>query len=183
MRRCTNFSKFINGPLKDDFDLDILAKSKPVMGVDDLLLGLTHHWSQDTSIFPTEDDRLDLPTIMLFQAYTACRPAELVDGTKSRGDKDPLLDDPKDEYADAQMLDVQTINETFTSQRTPRVKIREPTLTCDHEGESDFELDSEFDLESDFDEALFDKADGYDSDVRSDTYSNSSDDGGESDGK
>lgn len=34
----------------------------------------------------------DLP-IMLFQAYTACRPAELVDGTKTRGGKDLLLDD------------------------------------------------------------------------------------------
>ncbi|KAL9481131.1 hypothetical protein ACSS6W_005917 [Trichoderma asperelloides] len=43
--------------------------------------------------FPAEDDRLDLPSIMLFQAYTACRPAELVDGTKTRGGKDPLLDD------------------------------------------------------------------------------------------
>lgn len=63
------------------------------MGVDDLLLGLTHHWSRDTSIFPTEDDRLDLPALMLFQAYTACRPAELVDGTKSRGAQDLLLDD------------------------------------------------------------------------------------------
>ena len=62
------------------------------MGVGDLLLGLTHHWSRDQSVFPTEDDRPDVPTIMLFQAYTACRPAELVDGTKSRGAKDPLLD-------------------------------------------------------------------------------------------
>ena len=65
------------------------------MGVDDLLLGLTHHWSRDRSVFPTEDDRLDLSAIMLFQAYTACRPAELVDGTKSRAGKDPMLDDPE----------------------------------------------------------------------------------------
>ncbi|KAG5817841.1 hypothetical protein H9Q74_009960 [Fusarium xylarioides] len=67
------------------------------MGVDDLLLGLTHHWSRDTSVFPTEDDRLDLPTIILSQAYSACRPAELVDGTKSRGHQDPLLEGP-DEF-------------------------------------------------------------------------------------
>lgn len=44
-------------------------------------------------MFPTEDDRLDVPAIMLFQAYTACRPAELVDGTKCRGASDPMLDD------------------------------------------------------------------------------------------
>ena len=63
------------------------------MGVDDLLLGLTQHWCRDRSVFPTEDDRLDLATIMLFQSYTACRPAELVDGTKCRGGQDPLLED------------------------------------------------------------------------------------------
>ncbi|KAF2181317.1 hypothetical protein K469DRAFT_729448 [Zopfia rhizophila CBS 207.26] len=89
--------KYINGTLRVEFDLDVLPKPKPVMGVDDLLLGLTHHWSRDRSIFPTEDDRLDVPTIMLFQAYTACRPAELVDGSKSRGGKDPLLDEPGDQ--------------------------------------------------------------------------------------
>ncbi|KAM0492529.1 hypothetical protein ACHAP8_009884 [Fusarium lateritium] len=66
---------------------------KYINGVDDLLLGLTHHWSRDTSVFPTEDDRLDLPTIMLFQAYSACRPAELVDSTKRRGRGDPLLEE------------------------------------------------------------------------------------------
>lgn len=67
------------------------------MGVNDLLLGLIQHWCRDISVFPTEDDRLDLPTIMLFQAYSACRPAELVDGTKSRGHQDPLLEGP-DEF-------------------------------------------------------------------------------------
>jgi hypothetical protein len=73
------------------------AGSKPVMGVDDLLLGLTHHWCRDRSVFPTEGDRLDLSAIMLFQTYTACWPAELVDGTKSRGGKDPMVDDSDDE--------------------------------------------------------------------------------------
>jgi hypothetical protein len=109
----TNLLKYINGYLKDKFNLDVLAECKPVMGVDDLLLGLTHHWSRDTSIFPTEDDRLDLPTIMLFQAYTACRPAELVDGTKSRGGNDPLLDD--DEHMDAHMLKAIPHTESETS--------------------------------------------------------------------
>lgn len=87
------------------FNLDCSPGPKPVLGVDDLLLGLTHHWARDQSIFPTEDDRLDVPTIMLFQAYTACRPAELVDGTKSKGKKDPLLDDPDDGDSDIVMRD------------------------------------------------------------------------------
>ncbi|KAM3550109.1 hypothetical protein ARSEF4850_008511 [Beauveria asiatica] len=84
---------YIGNELKHKFNLDDQPGSKPVLSVDDLLLGLTHHWSRDRGVFPTEDDRLDLPAIMLFQAYTACRPAELVDGTKCRGASDPMLDD------------------------------------------------------------------------------------------
>ncbi|EJP61152.1 FluG domain-containing protein [Beauveria bassiana ARSEF 2860] len=90
---CEEIRKYINDKLKTKFNLDDEPGSKPVLSVDDLLLGLTHHWSRDRSVFPTEDDRLDVAAIMLFQAYTACRPAELVDGTKRRGTGDPLLDD------------------------------------------------------------------------------------------
>ncbi|KAM7183511.1 FluG domain containing protein [Rhypophila sp. PSN 637] len=79
--------KYIQGLLTEGFDLDKMPKDKP---------GLTHHWSRDRSVFPTEDDRLDLATIMLFQSYTAGRPAEFVNGTKSRGRKDPLLDELED---------------------------------------------------------------------------------------
>ncbi|KAK9438308.1 FluG domain-containing protein [Metarhizium brunneum] len=92
-----DFRQYINGHLTVTFNLDDQAGSKPGMGVDDLLLGLTHHWWRDRSVFPTEGDRLDLSAIMLFQSYTACRPAELVDGTKSRGGKDPMLGDSDDE--------------------------------------------------------------------------------------
>lgn len=64
---------------------------------DDLLLSLVQHWARDESIFPTEDDRLDLPMIMLFQAYTGCRPAELVHAPRGQGLQDPLADeDPHD---------------------------------------------------------------------------------------
>lgn len=50
-----------------------------MLGSDDLLLLLTHLWARDTSVFPTEDHRLALATIMLLLIYTACRPAEMVD--------------------------------------------------------------------------------------------------------
>jgi integrase len=53
-----------------------------VLGADDLVLLLTYHWAQDTSIFPTEDQRLALAAIMLLLIYTGCRPAELVDAAK-----------------------------------------------------------------------------------------------------
>jgi hypothetical protein len=78
------------------FELDTSAKLKPVTGPDDLLLLLVQHWARDESIFPTEDDRLDLPTIMLFQSYTGCRPAELVHAPRGRGLQDPLDEDTDD---------------------------------------------------------------------------------------
>lgn len=53
-----------------------------MLGSDDLLLLLTHLWARDTSIFPTEDQRLSFATIMLLLIYTGCRPAELVDAQR-----------------------------------------------------------------------------------------------------
>jgi hypothetical protein len=66
------------------------SKPKPVAGPDDLLLLLTHHWARNESVFPTEDDRLDIATIMLFQAYTGGRPAEFVHVSKGKASQDPL---------------------------------------------------------------------------------------------
>jgi len=48
--------KYINTVLKVDFDLDGISKPKPVVGPDDLLLLLSHHWARDESVFPTEGD-------------------------------------------------------------------------------------------------------------------------------
>lgn len=67
-----------------------MPKPKPVAGADELLLLLTHHWARDESVLPTEDDRLDIATITLFQAYTGGRPAEFVDASKGDACKDPL---------------------------------------------------------------------------------------------
>jgi hypothetical protein len=86
----TNLAKYINGTLKDKFGLDTTAKAKPVAGPDDLLLLLVQHWARDQSIFPTEDDRHDVATIMLFQSYTGGRPAEFVHSSKGKAADDPL---------------------------------------------------------------------------------------------
>lgn len=59
-------------------------------GPDDLLLLLTQLWARDRSAFPTEDDRHDVATIMLFQAYTGGRPAEFVHVSKGKASQDPL---------------------------------------------------------------------------------------------
>ncbi|KAG4027417.1 hypothetical protein MFRU_030g00530 [Monilinia fructicola] len=82
--------KYINGTLKIKFGLDTSSKPKPVAGPDDLLLLLTQHWSGDESVFPTEDDRHDVATIMLFQSYTGGRPAEFVHSSKGKAGEDPL---------------------------------------------------------------------------------------------
>ena len=66
------------------------SKPKPVSGPDDLLLLLVQHWARDKSVFPTEDDRLNVATIMLFQSYTGGRPAEFVHASKGKASQDPL---------------------------------------------------------------------------------------------
>ncbi|KAG9232492.1 FluG domain-containing protein [Amylocarpus encephaloides] len=81
---------YINTVLKDDFDLDTTSKPKPVVGPDDLLLLLVHHWARDESVFPTEDDRHDVATIMLFDSYTGGRPAEFVHASRGKANQDPL---------------------------------------------------------------------------------------------
>lgn len=67
-----------------------MPKPKPLAGVDALLLLLTQHWARDESIFRTEDDRLDFPTVTLFLAYTGGRPAEFVHASKNAASQDPL---------------------------------------------------------------------------------------------
>ncbi len=67
-----------------------MSKPKPVARPDDLLLLLVQHWARDKSVFPTEDNRLDITTIMLFQSYTGSRPAEFVYSSKGKASQDPL---------------------------------------------------------------------------------------------
>lgn len=59
-------------------------------GLDDLLLLLVEHWARDEHVFPTEDDRHYVATILLFQSYTGCRPAEFVHSSKGKASEDPL---------------------------------------------------------------------------------------------
>lgn len=82
--------KYVNGTLKDEFGLDTTSKPKPVAGPDDLLLLLVQHWARDAHVFPTEDDRHDLATLLLFQSYTGGRPAEFVHSSKGKASEDPL---------------------------------------------------------------------------------------------
>jgi hypothetical protein len=68
--------------LGEEFELDPTPKDKPVLGSDDVLLLLTHLWARDTCVFPTEDQRHTLATILLLSIFTGARPAELVDAMK-----------------------------------------------------------------------------------------------------
>jgi hypothetical protein len=87
------------------FGLDNTVKSKPVLGVDDLLLLLNHHWARDTSTFSTERHRVQFALILLLLFGTGCRPAELVDGKKKR--KENLSSDDDDLEGDVAMSGVE----------------------------------------------------------------------------
>ncbi|KAH7258062.1 hypothetical protein BKA59DRAFT_471345 [Fusarium tricinctum] len=56
---CEEIVKYINGNLKVGFGLDNLPKPKPVMGVNDLLLGLIQHWCRDILLDVMDDTELD----------------------------------------------------------------------------------------------------------------------------
>ncbi|KFY93086.1 hypothetical protein V500_03919 [Pseudogymnoascus sp. VKM F-4518 (FW-2643)] len=70
----------------DTLPLDRTVKSKPVLGVDDLLLLLNCHWARDKSVYRTERQRVQYALILLLLFGTGCRPAELVDAKRKRRD-------------------------------------------------------------------------------------------------
>jgi hypothetical protein len=82
--------KYINGILKVDFDLDTTSKPKPMARPDDLLLILVQHWACDKSVFLIKDDRHDVATIILFQAYIGGQLAGFVHALKGKASEDPL---------------------------------------------------------------------------------------------
>ncbi|KAJ8068111.1 hypothetical protein OCU04_003683 [Sclerotinia nivalis] len=82
--------KYINGILKIKFGLDTLSKPKSVVGPDDLLLLLVQYWVCNEFVFPIEDDRYDVATIMLFQSYTDGRSAEFVHSSRGKVGEDPF---------------------------------------------------------------------------------------------
>jgi hypothetical protein len=51
---------------------------------------LVQYWARDEYVFPTEDNRYDITTILLFQSYTGGRPAEFVYSSKGKASEDPL---------------------------------------------------------------------------------------------
>lgn len=85
--------------------MDTTSKPKAVAGPDDLLLMLIHHWARDESVFPIEDDRHDVATVMLFQAYTGGRPAEFVHSSRGKAGDDPL-DEREETTTDERVLEV-----------------------------------------------------------------------------
>ena len=102
--------QYLRVELVKDFGLSTTVKPKPVLGPNDILLLLTHHWARDTCTFPTEDQRVSFAAILLFFIYTGCRPAELVDSSKSRNGCQASwddLDDPDSEGPDCEGQDLE----------------------------------------------------------------------------
>ncbi|KFY15461.1 hypothetical protein V491_05669 [Pseudogymnoascus sp. VKM F-3775] len=70
----------------DTLPLDRTVKSKPVLGVDDLLLLLNCHWACDKSVYHIERQRVRYMLILLLLFGTGHRPIELVDAKRKRRD-------------------------------------------------------------------------------------------------
>ena len=127
-------------------------------GPDDLLLLLVQHWARDESVFPTEDDRHDLATIVLFLAYTGGRPAEFVHSSKGKASQDPLGEAEEANKAEQ------------TQQSAGKDYNREDEIdgSLDYDDDSDagdgpeFDVDDLFDSDDEADEEIDENA-GYDS--------------------
>ncbi|KAF5120860.1 hypothetical protein E5D57_013196 [Metarhizium anisopliae] len=103
---------------------------------------------------------------MLFQSYTACRPAELVDGTKSRGGKDPMLDDEDDEDSGTEL----SADRSHMTKLSPEIQMILPRKE-----------DKPEEFESEPGDPVFSEVDAFDSNDTSDTDEDdaeNSDDGG-----
>ncbi|OJD24725.1 hypothetical protein ACJ73_03904 [Blastomyces percursus] len=83
-------SKFILGPLMDEYNLDLSIKCKPTLSVEDLLSILHYHWCLDTSAVPHEWYTVQLPLPMLITAYTSSRPGALIKSSCVQGSNDAL---------------------------------------------------------------------------------------------
>ncbi|CEJ81548.1 hypothetical protein VHEMI01669 [[Torrubiella] hemipterigena] len=103
---------------------------------------------------------------MLFQVYTACRPAELVDGTKRRGTGDPLLDEDDENDTDDADNDHNSMTKANNTPSSKRQKTDErrkvPVVHRFLSGDGE-EMDSS--SGSKFHDAVFDSSEPYDTDT------------------
>ncbi|KAL9083196.1 MAG: hypothetical protein Q9159_005918 [Coniocarpon cinnabarinum] len=82
----------------DEYGLDLTAREKPVMSVEDLLVTLHHLWAFDRSTFPVERQRVQLALLLLVIAYTSSRPGALVEAACAAGTNECLT------YNDVRLL-------------------------------------------------------------------------------
>jgi hypothetical protein len=152
--------EYINGPLKVKFGLDNTSKPKPVAGPDDLLLMLVHHWACDESVFPTEDNRHDAATIILFQAYTGGRPAEFVHSSKGKASQDPL---GKAEDANKCKPDGNALDEDYDSESDDGDRSKYNNLGLFNDNHDGDNSDYDYAVNEDTDE-IADRDSGYNTD-------------------
>lgn len=65
--------------LTKNYRLRKLARTKPVMNVDDLYHILFTHWVYDDATYVDERQRVQVAAALLLAAYTGCRPCSLFD--------------------------------------------------------------------------------------------------------
>ena len=134
-------------------------------GPDDLLLLLVQHWARDEHVYPTEDDRHDVATILLFQSYTGGRPAEFVHSSKGKASEDPLGE----------------VEETNKNTRAQERKDKDDDKDSGVDDCLEFDDDSDAGDGPKYDDDLFDLDSGdllFDSDCDSDDDGTTTDDKG-----
>ncbi|KAL9068183.1 MAG: hypothetical protein Q9157_006584 [Trypethelium eluteriae] len=100
--------RYIQYRLMREYKLDVSQPQRPVLEVDAFLLVLHHHWVQDTSVYPCEEQRLQLALLLLFAAYTGTRPCSLL---QTKPSKQQLESAPKVKAAYASQPDVADITD------------------------------------------------------------------------
>lgn len=85
---------YITKNLKERFNFDPTVKSKPVSDIDSLELALSHHWRRDTSMFPSERQRLQVPAVFPLCAGTGARPGEFVDASVPNPNQSEVTNNP-----------------------------------------------------------------------------------------
>jgi hypothetical protein len=108
--------------LTKKYTLSRKIKNRPVQGRDDLFRSLYTHWAIDSSVFSNERQRLQLPAIQLFAAYTTWRPDELVESAggkqlaKNYGQQSLPWENPEDP-------DYQDVDENLESSCDKRTRV------------------------------------------------------------
>jgi hypothetical protein len=78
------------------FTLSKIPKPKPVLGPDDLLVLLDHHWASCNDNYATERQRIQIAFLLLLVVYTTARPAAILETRRDTTKEDACSEEDSD---------------------------------------------------------------------------------------